>query len=81
MTATLVLTSDQIVSLFEQLEPQTKRSVLYMLAEPVSQQRSARLLSAEARLRARATERGLTWESMSEQARQDFVDDLVHEDR
>jgi hypothetical protein len=81
MTATLVLTSDQIVSLFEQLEPQTKRSVLYMLAEPVSQQQSARLLSAEARLRVRATERGLTWESMSEQARQDFVDDLVHEDR
>lgn len=81
MTATLVLTGKQIISLFEQLEPQAKRSVLYLLAETAAQQRTTRMEMAEARLRARAMKRGLDWDMMDEQERQDFVDDLVHEDR
>jgi hypothetical protein len=81
MTATLVLTGEQIVSLFEQLEPQAKRNVLYLLAEKAAQRRAARMTLAEAKFRLRAAKDGLDWDTMSEQEREDFVDDLVHEER
>jgi hypothetical protein len=81
MTATLTLTGDQIISLFAQLEPQTKRSVLYLLAETAGRQRAARMATVEASLRRRATSQSLDWDTMTEQERLDFVDDLVHEDR
>ena len=81
MNATLVLTGEQIISLFEQLEPQTKRTVLYQLAETTVERRMARMDKAEARLRQQAAAHGLDWDTMGEQEREDFVDDLVHEDR
>ena len=80
-TATLVLSGDQIVSLFEQLEPQSKRMVLYHLAETAAKKRSLRMAYAEAALRRRASERGLNWAMMDDQARDEMIDDLVHEDR
>lgn len=81
MTATLVLTGDQIVSLFKQLDPQEKRNVLYMLGETPVQRREARMATAESRLMRLALARGLDWHNMSDEERQDFVDDLVHEER
>ena len=36
---------------------------------------------AEAQLRRVSAERGLEWNKMSEGQRQDFIDDLLHEDR
>ncbi|HXG09344.1 MAG TPA: hypothetical protein VNK04_06100 [Gemmataceae bacterium] len=36
---------------------------------------------AEAQLRRIAAERGLDWDKMSEEDREAFVDDLVHENR
>ncbi len=81
MTATLILTEEQILHLFAQLEPQHKRSVLYQLAETAGARRAARMSSAETKLRQSATERGLKWDQMSEEEREAFVDDLVHEFR
>lgn len=81
MTATLVLTGEQIVSLFEQLDPRSKRAVLYELSESVAARRMTRMATAEAGLRRRASERGIDWETLSEAEREAFVDDLVHEDR
>lgn len=77
-TATLELTEQQILTLFQQLEPATKRAVLYQLA-PTLAERSARMAFTEQRLRSLADQRGINWESLSDQQREDFIDDLVHE--
>jgi len=81
MTATLELTNEQIVSLYAQLDAQVQRTVLYTLAESASAKRQEYRGLAEAALRRRTTERGLNWETMNEDERLVFVDDLVHEDR
>jgi len=36
---------------------------------------------AEAQLRRLSAERGLDWNTMSEEERETFIDDVVHEDR
>jgi TRAP-type C4-dicarboxylate transport system substrate-binding protein len=81
MTATLALTEDQIISLFEQLEPQHKRTIFYRLAETASKRRNTLMAIAETRLRQQAAEHGLNWDTLSEEEREEFIDDLVHEDR
>ena len=81
MTATLLLNSEQILSLFAQLDPQSKREVLCQLAEGADRDRAARMMVAETALRRRAVERGLDWARMSEEERESLIDDLVHEDR
>lgn len=43
--------------------------------------RAARMTYAEAQLRQLCASRGLDWDAMSEVEREDFVDDLIHEDR
>lgn len=81
MTATILLTGEQILSLFAQLDPRSKREVLYQLAENAGQQRATRMAVADAALRRRAAERGADWLQMSEEERDALIDDLVHEDR
>jgi hypothetical protein len=81
MTATLLLTGEQILSLFAQLDPRAKREVLYQLAEAADHNRAARMAVANAALRRRAAERGADWMQMSEEERESLIDDLVHEDR
>ena len=43
--------------------------------------RAARMAHAEAHLRQLCVSRGLDWEAMTEVEREDFVNDLIHEDR
>ena len=81
MTATLTLTRDQLLTLFAQLDPREKREVLYSLAQDAEQRRASREAAAAAALERRASERGLSWNEMSEEERSAFVDDLLHEDR
>lgn len=81
MTATLVLTDEQIVTLFQQLAPRAKRSVLYLLAEGAEPSQSSRFDLMTDRFRRSAAERGLDWDQMSEDEREQSIDDLVHEDR
>jgi hypothetical protein len=80
MIATLELTNEQILSLYAQLDAQVQRTVLYALAELASTQRQERMGRAETALRRRTRERGLNWETMDDDERLAFVDDLVHED-
>lgn len=81
MTATLELTTEQIVSLYAQLDAQVQRFVLYTLAESANTKRQESMSLAEAALRRRTVERGLDWDAMDDDERLAFVDDLVHEDR
>jgi hypothetical protein len=77
----LTLTNDQVVELVRQLSPIQKREVLRSLASDAQTRRAERMTFAEDRLRALAAVRGLVWDDLDEDAREAFVDDLLHEDR
>lgn len=77
----LTLTNDQIVELVRQLPPIQRREVLRSLASDAQTRRAERMTYAEDRLRALATARGLAWDDLDEDAREVFIDDLLHEDR
>jgi hypothetical protein len=81
MMATLTLTNEQAIDLFKQLPLENKEDVLLMLAREAAAARTERMAYAEAQMRRVCAERGLDWDQMSEQEREDFVDDLIHEDR
>jgi len=78
---TLTVTDEQVIELVKQLPPERKRAALLALAEEARAQREARLDYAEAQLRRLCADRGLDWDTMSEDEREAFIDDLVHEDR
>jgi hypothetical protein len=77
----LTLSDEQLIELVKQLPPQSKRVVLLALANEAEQQRQSRMEYAESQLRNLCVERGLDWDTMSEDERESFIDDLVHEDR
>jgi hypothetical protein len=77
----LQLTDEQVIELVKQL-PDVQRQILYEYL--VNRQRSSwDSLSDyfEDGARIAAAKRGRDWDTMSDEERLDFVDDLVHEDR
>ncbi len=77
----LELSDAQVVDLVKQLPPERQRAALLALAAGAAQRRDERMQFAEGQLRRLAAERGLEWDEMSDNRRQDFIDDLLHEDR
>ncbi len=77
----LELSDAQVVDLVKQLPPERQRAALLALAAGAVQRREERMQYAEGQLRQVSAERGLDWDTMSEDQRQDFIDDLLHEDR
>ncbi|HEX7377839.1 MAG TPA: hypothetical protein VF278_12035 [Pirellulales bacterium] len=77
----LELSDEQVMSLLKQLPPARQRAALLTLATGAAQRRDERMRYAESQLRRVSSEHGLDWETMSEEDRERFVDDLVHEDR
>ena len=81
MNLTVELTTDQVVGFVQQMPAEERRALLLAIAEQAAANREARMDRAEAQLRQLCTERGLDWDRMTETEREDFVDDLIHEDR
>lgn len=77
----LELSDEQVISLLKQLPPERQRAALLALAGSTAPRRAQRLQFAESQLRRVCSERGLDWDKMSEEERESFVDDMVHEDR
>jgi hypothetical protein len=75
----LELTDEQVLSLVRQLPPPSKKAALLALAEDANRRRDERVAYAEQQLRLRARERGLNWDSMTEDEREAFVNRLLHE--
>jgi Mg/Co/Ni transporter MgtE len=75
------LKNDQVVNLVLQLPPARKRELLEALSAEGSLRREERLEYAERELRRLCSERGLNWDAMTENEREAFADDLIHEDR
>ncbi|RRR70885.1 MAG: hypothetical protein EI684_12430 [Candidatus Viridilinea halotolerans] len=78
---TITLTNDQVVELIRQLPPTQKHLVLLTLAEEAHTHHHENMVYAEQQLRMRAAERGFVWDELDDDAREAFVDDLIHEDR
>jgi hypothetical protein len=77
--ASVTLTNNQVVELVLQLPPPQKRAVLLSLASEAQSRRAERMAVAEARMRVLATEHGLVWDTLDEDAREAFVDNMLHE--
>lgn len=78
---TLKLTDQQVVDLVEQL-PQDRQATLVrsLLAQKWPEWDELTRFGEE-RIRIVAAQRGRDWNAMSDEDREAFVDDLVHEDR
>jgi hypothetical protein len=77
----LELSESQVVELVRQLPPEGRRAALLALASGAAQRREERMQFAEEQLKRISAQRGRDWEKMSENDREAFVDDLLHEDR
>ncbi|MGM3304562.1 hypothetical protein ACSQ6I_00995 [Anabaena sp. WFMT] len=77
----LTLSDQQVIELVKQLPPESKRVVLLALAKESESKRESRMEYAEKQLHNLCAERGLNWDTMSEDEHESFIDDLVHEDR
>jgi hypothetical protein len=76
----LELTDEQVISLVRQLPATRKRGALLALAEDAQVRRSERMQFGEAQLRRLCAARKLNWDSMSEDQREKFVNQLLHEE-
>lgn len=76
MNATIELTTEQLIDFIQQMPPKEKRAVLIALAERTSVGEEERMKYAEAQVRQLCTSRGLNWDTMTEEEREDFIDTL-----
>ncbi|NEQ24847.1 MAG: hypothetical protein F6K28_38265 [Microcoleus sp. SIO2G3] len=76
----LELTVEQIIELVKQLPPQDKYAVLDAIKTEQDAWWEERVTRGEQEMRHISAERGLDWDKMSEEEREAFVDDLMHED-
>ncbi len=75
----LELSDEQVISIMRQLPAARKRTALLALARDAQARREERIQFGEGQLRRMSAERGLEWDRMSEDERETFVDDLLHE--
>lgn len=73
------LSDDQVISLVRKLPADRKRTALLALAQDARARRDERLRFGEEQLRRACAERGLNWDSLSEQEREAFVNGLLHD--
>jgi hypothetical protein len=78
---TIDLTPEQVIELIQQLPVPARQKALGVLVDGLVAEEQLRSESLKACVRAACRERGLDWESMPEDERERFVDDLLHEDR
>lgn len=76
---TVEVSEAQVVEWVQQMSPEAKQGVLRALI-PRLDAFEALVDYGEERVCALVKERGLAWESMSEQEREGLVDDLLHKD-
>lgn len=75
------LTDEQVVELVRQLPPERQRAALLALASGAASRRAERMQFAEEQLRRLSAQRELDWDRMSDDEREAFVDNMIHEDR
>ncbi len=81
MELTIKLTTEQIIDFIQQLPGEEKLTVVRALAKESLPRRTERMKYLESKVREVCTERGLDWDTLTDEERQDFINDVVHEDR
>ena len=76
MNATIELTTEQLIDFIDQMPPKEKRAVLIALAERTRVGEEERMKYAESQVRQLCASRGLNWDTMTEEEREDFIDTL-----
>jgi hypothetical protein len=77
--ATLPLTDEQVVQLVKQLPPKAKQQVLKALTDERDHWWQTATRDGEEAMRRLAANRNLEWDALSEEQREAFVDELLHE--
>lgn len=78
---TLILTDEQVFELVKQLPP-NKQAELFQFLQQQQQEKWEELSrTGQEEVRKAALERGKNWDTMTEEEREDFIDDIMHEDR
>lgn len=78
---TLELTNEQVIQLVKQLPSEQQESLFRHLLTSVWGTWEELSVYGAARVRQVAAQLGLNWDAMSENEREAFMNDLVHEDR
>lgn len=78
---TLELTDQQVVELVKQLPKDRQATLVRSLLAQQWPEWNELTRFGEERIRIVAAQRGRDWDAMSDEERESFVDDLVHEDR
>lgn len=81
MNLTVELTTDQVVSFVQQMPPEDRQALLLTIAEQAAANRASRMAHAEDKYRQLCAAQGLNWDTMTEDEREELVDNLIHEDR
>jgi hypothetical protein len=71
----------QVLDIIGTLTAERRRLVLYELAKDSKEAWQQNTAYAEQQMRRLAGERGQDWDRMTDERRQQFVDDLLHEER
>jgi TRAP-type C4-dicarboxylate transport system substrate-binding protein len=71
----------EVVDQFNRLPPERQRRVMLAMFSTDANRWKKYQDQGEQQLRRLATERGLDWEKLDDEQRQDFVDEILHEDR
>ena len=81
MELTIKLTTEQVIDCIQQMPGEEKLAVVLALAKESLPRRAERMKYLESKVRDVCAERGLNWDAMTDEERQDFINDVVHEDR
>ncbi|MGV0106654.1 Asl3777 protein [Nostoc sp. DSM 114160] len=77
--ATLNLNVEQVITLVKQLAIPEQRMILQAIKAEQDTWWQNRLDYGELQMRSLSTTRGLNWDIMTEQEREEFIDNLMHE--
>jgi len=81
MMPTLELTDEQVINLANQLPPDQQESLFQSLLLKRWETWVNLSHYGEERARIATAQRGRNWDAMAEDEREEFIDDLIHEDR
>lgn len=75
------VTAEQVMDLVQQMPPEQERALFNFLLRRRQQEWQEAYPYFEEGARRTAAERGRNWDAMTEEEREDFIDEIVHEDR
>ena len=81
MELTVNLTTEQVIDFIRQMPGEERLAVILALAGESLPRRAERMQYLESNVQDLCVKRGLDWNAMTDEERQDFINNFVHEDR